>query len=83
MTVKVAILSTVAGFGGSERVVQSIMNSVNKNVVELVGVFFTRPGKEQEKFFKGLRRENQTIHKISLKKSRLKYYYLFLYRLFT
>ncbi|MFC1884331.1 glycosyltransferase family 4 protein [Thermodesulfobacteriota bacterium] len=73
MAIKVIILSTVAGFGGAERVVQSIMNSIDKENVDAVGIFFSKSGKEPEKFFKGIKDKSLKIYKILLTRSRFKY----------
>ena len=58
MSIKVVILSTVAGFGGAERVVKSILNSINEDLVNVVGVFFTKPGEESEKLANALKNAN-------------------------
>ena len=71
--VKVAVLATVAGFGGAEKVVLSLIGNINNELYELIPIVFTRYTQAGNKFFKYIGRVNRQYHKVPLNNYKFKY----------
>jgi glycosyltransferase involved in cell wall biosynthesis len=71
--VKAAVLATVAGFGGAEKVVLSLIGNINNELYELIPIVFTRYTQAVNKFFKYIGRVNRQYHKVPLNNYKFKY----------
>ncbi|MBI5643649.1 MAG: glycosyltransferase family 4 protein [Deltaproteobacteria bacterium] len=85
--VRVALLATVVGYGGSEKVLLTLMEHIDRKQIELIPVLFTRPGEADNFFFKELDRSGRPYHRIYVNNHRIKYLnpavnFLSTYRLF-
>lgn len=70
---KIALLATVVEYGGSEKVILTLIKNIDSSLFELVPVIFTRPEQANGVFFKELNKTGITYHKIYVNKHKLKY----------
>ena len=70
---KVAVLATVVGYGGAEKVVLSLLENINPESFELIPVIFTRPNQMNNKFFKHIKKITARYHEIFVDNYSFKY----------
>ncbi len=71
--IQIAVLATVTDFGGSERVVLSLIKNINGDLFEPVPIIFTRPGLLDSVFFRELDKTGRKYHTIFVDSRKIKY----------
>lgn len=70
---RVALLATVVGYGGAEKVVLTLIDKIDPERFELVPIIFTRPDQQDNIFFERLEKTRTRYHKVYADKHRIKY----------
>lgn len=70
---KISVLATVTDFGGSEKVVLSLIKNINGALFEPVPIIFTRSGLKDTVFFREIDKAKRKYHTIFADNHKIKY----------